>query len=91
MTLPRRPWPRSDPPGEHEAGIGPAAKPSLIRSAWPLDVRRPSAVAGRSLVVVDDVATTGAQLCAVADVLRAHGAADITALVLAVARPRDQP
>ena len=48
-----------------------------------LDVRQPSQVAGRRLVVVDDVTTTGAQLRAVADVLLRHGAAEVTALVLA--------
>jgi predicted amidophosphoribosyltransferase len=60
-----------------------------LRSA--LDVPEPSHLAGRRLVVIDDVTATGAQLHAVADVLLRHGAAEVTALVLAAARTRRQP
>ena len=53
-----------------------------------LFVRRPDLVEGRQVLVVDDVATTGAQLQAVARVLRAHGADEVKALVVAdVGRP----
>jgi predicted amidophosphoribosyltransferase len=56
-----------------------------------LDVRRPNGVAGRSLVVVDDVTATGAQLHAIADVLLSHDATEVTALVLAATRYRRRP
>jgi predicted amidophosphoribosyltransferase len=48
-----------------------------------LVVARPELVAGRRLLIVDDVATTGAQVDAVAMRLREHGAAHVSALVLA--------
>ena len=63
-----------DRAGRHTAAMA-------LRAA--LDVRQPSQMAGRRLVVVDDVTTTGAQLRAVADVLLRYGAAEVTALVLA--------
>ena len=48
-----------------------------------LVVRRPELIEGRRVLVIDDVATTGAQLQAVAQVLRAHGATEVQALVVA--------
>jgi ComF family protein len=51
-------------------------------------VRVPEAVMGRRVVLVDDVATTGATLKACAGALRAAGVAAVTALVVARA---DQP
>ncbi|MDN8613293.1 ComF family protein [Variovorax ginsengisoli] len=54
-----------------------------LSDAFALDPRRPGAVHGRRLVLVDDVMTSGASLYAAAEVLRAAGAARITAIVLA--------
>jgi ComF family protein len=54
-----------------------------LRGAFALDPRRASAVHGRRLVLVDDVMTSGASLFTAAQVLRAAGAARITAVVLA--------
>jgi len=46
-------------------------------------VRRPAEVAGRRLLLVDDVLTTGATVRAAARALRQGGAASVGVLVLA--------
>lgn len=58
-----------------------AARRANLRGAFA--VRQPEAVAGRRLVLVDDVFTTGATLDACARVLVQAGAADVLALTLA--------
>jgi ComF family protein len=54
-----------------------------VRGAFGVASGREKALAGRRVVLVDDVMTSGASLFAAAQVLRAAGAAHITALVLA--------
>lgn len=52
-----------------------------VRSAF--RARRPSAIHGRRVVLVDDVATTGSTLTACTEALLAAGAASVTAIVVA--------
>jgi len=54
-----------------------------LQSAFALEPRHYAKVQGKCCVIVDDVMTTGSSLHAVARVLRAAGAANITALVFA--------
>jgi len=54
-----------------------------VRGAFGVASGREEALAGRRVVLIDDVMTSGASLFAAAQVLRAAGAAHITALVLA--------
>jgi predicted amidophosphoribosyltransferase len=54
-----------------------------LQSAFALEPRHYAQVQGKRCVIVDDVMTTGSLLHAVAKVLRAADAANITALVFA--------
>jgi ComF family protein len=69
---------RATPP---QARLARAARLGNVAGAF--RVRRPGAVRGRRVLLVDDVSTTGATLAACAEALRAAGAAEVTALVLA--------
>lgn len=68
---------RRTPPQQGNA----AARRRNVRGAFA--VRRPGAVAGRRLLVVDDVFTTGATANAAARALRQAGATDVGVLTLA--------
>ena len=46
-------------------------------------VKRPSAVAGKEILIVDDVVTTGASLVSCAKTLKAQGAKSVSAIVVA--------
>jgi hypothetical protein len=54
-----------------------ASLPDVLR------ITDPPAIAGRRIVIYDDVCTTGLQLNAVARFLRGHGASEVEAIVLA--------
>jgi ComF family protein len=58
-----------------------------LQGAFALEPLRPDAVRDRRVVLVDDVMTTGASLFAAAQVLKAGGAAHVTAVVLARTDP----
>lgn len=71
---------RATPP---QVGLGVAARAANVAGAFA--VRTPALVAGRCLLLVDDVCTSGATLAAAAEPLRAAGAVGVWGL--AVARP----
>lgn len=80
-----RPWlPRAlvrsrDTP--RQAALGQGDRAANVRAAFA--VRQPARVAGRRLLLVDDVRTTGATLDACREVLRAARARDVITLALA--------
>lgn len=73
--------PRATPPLE---GAGRARRQALMRNAIGVRPGRAGAIAGRNVIVVDDVMTTGATLSACTHALLAAGAAQVD--VIAVAR-----
>jgi predicted amidophosphoribosyltransferase len=66
-----------------QSGLSRTERLLNLRGAFAVEPLRAEAVRGRRIVLVDDVMTSGASLCAAAQVLRGAGAAHITALVLA--------
>ncbi|HEU0113683.1 MAG TPA: phosphoribosyltransferase family protein [Thermomicrobiales bacterium] len=66
----------------HQVGLDGAARRRNVRDAFA--VREPAKVAGRTVVVVDDVVTTGATVGACADALRRAGASAVWAVSLAL-------
>jgi predicted amidophosphoribosyltransferase len=93
----RWPFDTHDPPAliaigpqPRSAGGGYAAKAeAAARLAGTVAVPRPERVAGRRLLLYDDVFTTGQTLNALAHALRRAGAAEVSAVVLARAPWRD--
>ena len=76
---------RHTPP---QGRLSPSARKRNLRGAFAVDARRRPEIKGRSLLLIDDVLTTGATLSACARVLRRAGARRVDALVLArVVRP----
>jgi predicted amidophosphoribosyltransferase len=68
-------------PTRPQVGLDADARRRNLQGAFA--VRPPDAVAGKTLLLVDDVATTGSSLHECALVLRAHGARAVYALTLA--------
>jgi ComF family protein len=71
---------------ETQTGLTRRQRRLNVRGAF--RVRRPEAVAGRTVVLVDDVITTGATAAACAAALKRAGAARVVVLALARARRR---
>jgi ComF family protein len=69
--------------------LNPQQRSQNVHGAFSCDSRpgAPQAIAGQRLLLIDDVATTGATLLACAQVLRDKGARSIWALTLARAVP----
>jgi predicted amidophosphoribosyltransferase len=64
-------------------GLGREARSANVGSAFAVEPWAASRVAGRWVVLVDDVTTTGASWAACATVLRAAGASVVSGLTIA--------
>jgi ComF family protein len=71
---------RDTPP---QSSLSRAARLQNVQKAFALEPMQRAAVAGKRIVLVDDVMTSGASLKAAAQCLKQAGAAHITALVFA--------
>ena len=71
-----------------QAGLGVQARAENLAGSVRVPPRRASAVAGRELVLVDDVVTTGATLAESARALQAAGASVLAAAVVAATSRR---
>jgi predicted amidophosphoribosyltransferase len=71
-----------------QAGLPAARRHGNVRDAFA--VTRPERIRGHTVVLIDDVSTTGATLDACARVLRRAGATEVRAVTVAkaLARPR---
>ena len=68
----------------HQVGLGQKAREDNVRGAFALTDKGRLEFAGKRIVLVDDVYTTGATVSAAARVLKRGGAADITVLTFAM-------
>jgi ComF family protein len=68
----------------HRAGMDASARRASVARAFA--VRRPGAIAGRRVLVIDDVFTTGATVSACAGILKEAGASEVYVLTLARAQ-----
>lgn len=66
-----------------QSALDRAARLRNLQHAFAVEPRRASAIAGRHVVLVDDVMTSGASLYTAAAALRQAGATRVTGLVLA--------
>ena len=66
-----------------QQGLSAKARARNVRGAFHVPAEKAALVKGRSIVLIDDVLTTGSTLMACAKVLKRAGAADVNGLVLA--------
>lgn len=66
-----------------QVGLGRNARLDNVAGAFAIDAKRASAIAGRHVLLVDDVLTTGATVNAAARVLKRGGAASVSVLTFA--------
>jgi ComF family protein len=66
-----------------QVGLGPRERQVNVRGAFRVADRYKDAIAGRKILLVDDVYTTGATAKAVTRLLKRAGAADVDVLVFA--------
>ena len=72
-----------------QAGLSPAKRRRNVQGVFKVDARWRKRIAGRRVLLVDDVMTTGATVNACAKVLKRHGAGAVDVLSVArVVRPR---
>jgi ComF family protein len=76
-------------PTQQQVGLGARQRQDNVRGAFKVDVEAEIDVAGRKLVVVDDVYTTGATVAAVSKALRKAGAVRIDVLTFSRVLPGD--
>lgn len=66
-----------------QVGLGKGARLDNVAGAFTIDARRSDAIAGRHVLLIDDVLTTGATVNAAARVLRRGGATGVDVLTFA--------
>ncbi|HWU61628.1 MAG TPA: ComF family protein [Ensifer sp.] len=71
----------------HQVGLGARAREDNVRGAFAVTDAGKMAFAGRRILLIDDVYTTGATVSAASRALRKAGARDITVLVFSMALP----
>lgn len=68
---------------KQQVGLGVSAREDNVRGAFRIATNRRQDIAGKRVILVDDVYTTGATVSAAVRVLRRAGASDITVLTFA--------
>lgn len=65
----------------HRTAMDRKARESTVKNAF--EIKRPKFIEGKSIILVDDIFTSGATVSSCASVLKKHGAASVSVLTLA--------